>query len=325
MTIKTSSVRWARWLLRVAVTCEALLAVGQAILMGGFLQGHYPLLAAHQVNATFTGIAAMPMTAAAVLQWRPRRWATPGQGQVVDRQMWFTKKSGVYDSGILTEEEFRQIRGKLGGLVLLDGEENASLGGKPLAEKLVDYARFNWLAASISPGSYGKGRANVKFRRFIQAEQLQDLFTPYQAGSPVGAYIDSRAKLYRTMAEHIWRPEELGLTVPGGFSGLDDAKPVERVEKGKTRTKHPTSIADLLNAGVLVPDEGLVGRRGGTEFKATILASGRIRTSSGVFGSPTGAAKAVRNAQSENGWTFWTVTRKNQTLDTLRQRYQAPS
>jgi hypothetical protein len=237
----------------------------------------------------------------------------------------FTKKSGVYDSGILTEEEFRQIRGKLGGLVLLDGEENASLGGKPLAEKLVDYARFNWLAASISPGSYGKGRANVKFRRFIQAEQLQDLFTPYQAGSPVGAYIDSRAKLYRTMAEHIWRPEELGLTVPGGFSGLDDAKPVERVEKGKTRTKHPTSIADLLNAGVLVPDEGLVGRRGGTEFKATILASGRIRTSSGVFGSPTGAAKAVRNAQSENGWTFWTVTRKNQTLDTLRQRYQAPS
>jgi len=95
MTIKTSSVRWARWLLRVAVTCEALLAVGQAILMGGFLQGHYPLLAAHQVNATFTGISAMPMTAAAVLQWRPRRWATPGQGQVVDRQMWSPRVLGL--------------------------------------------------------------------------------------------------------------------------------------------------------------------------------------------------------------------------------------
>jgi hypothetical protein len=76
MTINTSSARPARWtrrLFRVAASCEALLAFGQAILIGGFLQGHYPLLEVHKANATLTGAAAMLTTVAAVLQWRPGR------------------------------------------------------------------------------------------------------------------------------------------------------------------------------------------------------------------------------------------------------------
>jgi hypothetical protein len=73
MTTKTSSARparWPRWLFRVAVSCEALLALAQAILIGGFLQGHYPLLAAHRANAIFTAVVAILMTIAAVQQWR---------------------------------------------------------------------------------------------------------------------------------------------------------------------------------------------------------------------------------------------------------------
>jgi hypothetical protein len=73
---KTSSATpapWARWIFRVAVSCETLLAFGQAVLIGGFLDGHYPLLNAHRENATFTAVAALLMTVAAVLQWRPGR------------------------------------------------------------------------------------------------------------------------------------------------------------------------------------------------------------------------------------------------------------
>jgi hypothetical protein len=62
--------RWPVHLLRAAVTCEVLLAFTQAIWMGGFLQGAYPLLAVHQENATVTAVAAFAMTVAAVLCWR---------------------------------------------------------------------------------------------------------------------------------------------------------------------------------------------------------------------------------------------------------------
>lgn len=64
---------WARWVFRVAVTCEALFAFAQAVLAGGFLAGHYQLLALHKENATVTGVAAVVMTLVAVAQWRPGR------------------------------------------------------------------------------------------------------------------------------------------------------------------------------------------------------------------------------------------------------------
>ncbi|TDU01672.1 hypothetical protein EDD99_0035 [Streptomyces sp. 846.5] len=64
---------WARWVFRTTVTIEALLALAQPVLIGGFLQGHYASLELHKENATFTGLAAMVMLLAAVLQWRPGR------------------------------------------------------------------------------------------------------------------------------------------------------------------------------------------------------------------------------------------------------------
>ncbi|MDX3246207.1 hypothetical protein [Streptomyces sp. ME18-1-4] len=64
---------WARWIFRTTVTTEALLAFAQPVLIGGFLQGHYASLQLHKENATFTGVTAMVMLLAAVLQWRPGR------------------------------------------------------------------------------------------------------------------------------------------------------------------------------------------------------------------------------------------------------------
>jgi hypothetical protein len=58
---------------RVTASVEVLIALGQPVLAGGFLSGHYALLAWHATNATATGLTAIAMTAAGVLLWRPGR------------------------------------------------------------------------------------------------------------------------------------------------------------------------------------------------------------------------------------------------------------
>ncbi|TKA11226.1 hypothetical protein FCI23_12795 [Actinacidiphila oryziradicis] len=63
--------RWARLLFRTVVTCEAVLALGQAVLAGSLLSGHYGALDLHAANATATGVTAIVQTITAVLLWRP--------------------------------------------------------------------------------------------------------------------------------------------------------------------------------------------------------------------------------------------------------------
>lgn len=58
-------------LFRTVVTCEAALALGQAVLAGSFLSGHYGALDLHALNATATGLTAVAQTVAALLLWRP--------------------------------------------------------------------------------------------------------------------------------------------------------------------------------------------------------------------------------------------------------------
>jgi hypothetical protein len=63
--------RWALVSFRAVVTCEAALALGQAVLAGSFLSGHYGALDLHALNATATGLTALTQIVAAVLLWRP--------------------------------------------------------------------------------------------------------------------------------------------------------------------------------------------------------------------------------------------------------------
>jgi hypothetical protein len=67
----TTNPAWPVWLFRAGVTAEAVFALAQALLAGGFLGGHYDLLAAHAENATNTGITAIVLVACAVLRWKP--------------------------------------------------------------------------------------------------------------------------------------------------------------------------------------------------------------------------------------------------------------
>lgn len=57
--------------LRGTVVLAALLAVVQPVLAGGFLQGHYPLLQAHEIAAMILATAVLLSLAAAVAAWRP--------------------------------------------------------------------------------------------------------------------------------------------------------------------------------------------------------------------------------------------------------------
>jgi hypothetical protein len=63
--------RWTLVLFRAVVTCEAALALGQAVLAGSFLSGHYGALDLHALNATATGLTAVAQIVAALLLWRP--------------------------------------------------------------------------------------------------------------------------------------------------------------------------------------------------------------------------------------------------------------
>ncbi|WP_255951370.1 hypothetical protein [Streptomyces odontomachi] len=62
---------WTLVLFRTVVTCEAALALGQAVLAGSFLSGHYQALDLHALNATATGLTAVAQVVAALLLWRP--------------------------------------------------------------------------------------------------------------------------------------------------------------------------------------------------------------------------------------------------------------
>ncbi len=244
----------------------------------------------------------------------------------------FTKKSGAatYLAQATSDTEFERIRSRLGGLVLLDGADNASVGGLPLEHKLSSYQRSNALAGSLHPDTY-RSRGHKRFNTFAAEQGLTDLFRPYDVDSPPEAVVNARGQLYRAMAERIWSPDALGLPRPPGarpsvaVGGRDDGKndvAGDGDEARPRRQRYNATLADLIDAGLLRADDRLVGRRGGRLFQAALTADGRIRTASGeIHRSPSAAAKAATGAPNPGDWRFWRVERTNDTLFETRARY----
>lgn len=109
-----------------------------------------------------------------------------------------------------SQYEFQEYRNKLGDLLLLPKDFNASFGDMPYSEKLDHYSAQNPLARSLHPLAYEN---NPTFLRLRNEHRLP--FEPY-ASEFKKAQIDSRQDLYRQLAEIIWDPGRLGLTVPIG-------------------------------------------------------------------------------------------------------------
>ncbi|MCY4377930.1 MAG: DUF262 domain-containing protein [Spirochaetaceae bacterium] len=104
------------------------------------------------------------------------------------------------------EQEFQTHRNRIGGLLLLPKDFNASFGDMKYAEKVQHYNSQNPLARSLHPLAYEN---NPSFVGLCETHRLE--FKPY-ATEFTRADIDERQRLYQQLAEIVWDPARLGLT-----------------------------------------------------------------------------------------------------------------
>lgn len=98
--------------------------------------------------------------------------------------------------------DFAAMRNRIGGLVLLPKNFNASYGSLTYSRKQPHYNAQNLLARSLHPACY---QNNPGFLKFIADNQLP--FRPMETFN--SAEIDERYVLYQKLAERIWAPERL--------------------------------------------------------------------------------------------------------------------
>jgi hypothetical protein len=106
------------------------------------------------------------------------------------------------------ETDFDEYRNRLGGLLLLPKTFNASYGDLPYTDeekpekgKLVHYLKQNLLAQSLNPSAYTN---HPPLKKLIAAGLL---FAGHAAFKK--ADIESRQKLYVTIAQQVWHPDRL--------------------------------------------------------------------------------------------------------------------
>lgn len=100
------------------------------------------------------------------------------------------------------ETDFARHRNRIGGLLLLPKQFNASYNDDPYEAKLPHYFRENLLAASLHPLSYEK---NPGFLALIKQTGLP--FRPYEQFK--AADLIERGNLYRAIAKQVWNPDDL--------------------------------------------------------------------------------------------------------------------
>lgn len=105
------------------------------------------------------------------------------------------------------EVDFAQHRNRIGDLLLLPKQHNASYNDEEYEKKRPRYFSQNLLAASLDPQTYEK---NPGFNRFVNASGLR--FRPYEEFNAKS--IIERGELYREIAKLVWNPKDI-LSVAG--------------------------------------------------------------------------------------------------------------
>ncbi len=107
------------------------------------------------------------------------------------------------------EADFARHRNRVGDLLLLPKQFNASYNDDPYDKKLPHYFSQNLLAASLNSRSYEKNPAFIAFTK--------------SSGLPFKAYdefkaadVVERGNLYRAIAKQVWNPDDLLVVVEGG-------------------------------------------------------------------------------------------------------------
>ncbi|WFE20953.1 DUF262 domain-containing protein [Solwaraspora sp. WMMD937] len=107
------------------------------------------------------------------------------------------------------EADFARHRNRIGDLLLLPKQFNASYGDDTYVMKRPRYYSQNLLAASLDPQTYEK---NPGFLAFIKSSGL-----PFRAHEEFkAADIIERGKLYQAIAKHVWNPDDLLAVANGG-------------------------------------------------------------------------------------------------------------
>jgi Protein of unknown function (DUF1524) len=106
------------------------------------------------------------------------------------------------------DADFSRHRNRIGDLLLLPRQFNASYNDDPYEKKLPHYFGQNLLAASLNSLSYEK---NPGFVSFIKSTGLP--FKPYEEFKATA--IIERGNLYRGIAKKVWDPDDLLATAEG--------------------------------------------------------------------------------------------------------------
>ncbi|WP_160669331.1 DUF262 domain-containing protein [Pseudarthrobacter sp. ATCC 49987] len=106
------------------------------------------------------------------------------------------------------ESDFARHRNRIGDLLLLPKQFNASYNDDTYEKKLPHYYSQNLLAASLNPLSYEK---NPGFVAFAKSSGLP--FKPYEQFK--AADVIERGDLYRDIAKQIWNPDDLPAVAKG--------------------------------------------------------------------------------------------------------------
>jgi hypothetical protein len=227
---------------------------------------------------------------------------------------------------------FNSWRNRLGALILLPQQDNASYNDLPYVTKLQTYLRHNILAASLHPQS----RTNhPRFRKFISDYDLGQLFRSFPDEFDKEA-IDTRQLLYQKLCQLLWDPAGLDLKP----EGLAEAPPVAASGRstriagttrrtpgsGRGRTSGLTLVR-MIELGHLRSSEQMVGisKRPAARYDAALLPDGRIQVPTGEVLADLEEAAAFVFGKSRKGWEFWHVTRdgKEISLKDLRSNLLA--
>ncbi|MDY7086398.1 MAG: DUF262 domain-containing protein [Actinomycetota bacterium] len=217
----------------------------------------------------------------------------------------FTSTASEYEQMVPDASYYAYLRNRIGALLLLDGLDNGSYGGMRLEDKLKHYRKDTLLGGMLNPDFLDRG--NVKLRRFLRTEGLDKLVVPYKTDEVLETFIEARGRLYREIAKRIWNLGRLGLIPPA------DGKPAPAQKRIR--------LVNLLDEGLLLADDRLVGVHRKKPYYARVLADGRIETASGTVRAAPTAAMMDAVGTASNGWAFWRVDRTSELLDTIRKRY----
>jgi hypothetical protein len=196
---------------------------------------------------------------------------------------------------------FEALRHRLGTLLLLSADDCADLASQPYDKQLESLRSRHALAASLDRRSHEQGL----FKSWADSKNLTRQLRPFPNGFTREA-IDQRQVLYQQLCTIVWSRATLGLVAD---TPPRKATPAPRRRNSGGR-KTGSTIAPLVKAGIIAPDEPLIGTRRQAQYAAIVEADGSICLPTGErFPGPDQAGAFVLNQKSCVGWTFWHVIR----------------